>query len=225
MDCQPAALTPVARRWLVLPGLPRTLLVRRRSRQPLTRLWSWLRGMPPTSPEQRQAALLLRLQRHAVAAPHVLAMGQRQTTAGGLDSFLLTEPVADAIRFDSWLARQDGRPTPLLRRRLLYKAGTLVQRLHHASCYLHSGSLLHALAVQLRAGARPVVVLGEVAKVWASRRLRPDLARRDLARFQHDLTAAGCDREDWRCFLTGYHLAVTVSATGRPPRVSSRVKR
>src|SRR5205814_1470548 len=77
----------VSRRWLTLPGVGRTLLVRRRASHRLAVLWSWLSGRPLISPEQRQAALLLRLARHAVAAPRVLAMGQRYRS-GEVDSFL-----------------------------------------------------------------------------------------------------------------------------------------
>ena len=71
-------------------------------------MWRRLRGRPPVSPEQRQAELLLRLQRHAVAAPAVLAMGRR-LTAGRVESFLLTRPAAGAVRLTAWLARQPRR--------------------------------------------------------------------------------------------------------------------
>ncbi len=215
MDCQPVPLAPVARRWLILPGLPCALLVRRRSWRLLARLKSWLHGVPPSSPELRQAALLLRLQRHAVAAPRVLAMGQRPLGAWGFDSFLLSEPVADTLRFDTWLARHAGRSAQRKRGRLLRQAGTLLQRLHHASCYFRSGADLRALAVQLRTGTRPAIVLGEVEPLRASRRPQPQRARRDLSRLQQALAAAGCDRQDWRHFLQGYRSVATVVMTDR----------
>jgi heptose I phosphotransferase len=221
LDRQPAAPGGVARRWLAPPGLPRALLVRRSVRRPLALLWSWLRGRTLASPEQRRAALLLRLQRHAVAAPRVLAMGQRRTGAWGLDSFLLTEPAADAVRLDAWLA---GKPAAALRRRLLWQAGALLQRLHRASCYFGPGGPLATLAVQFRAGAAPAVVLGEVDSIRASRRPRPDLARRGVAGLWRDLAAAGCDRADWRCFWIGYRPPAP-DAAGRSRHVPAAGER
>jgi heptose I phosphotransferase len=223
LDRQPAAPGAVARRWLAPPGAPRALLVRRFCRRPLALLWSWLRGKPLASPERRQAALLLRLQRHAVAAPRVLAMGQRRTGAWGLDSFLLTEPPADAVRLDAWLAGQAGDfPAwpAALRRHLLRDAGALLRRLHRASCYLGPGGALGTLAVQFPAGAAPAVVLGEVDAVRVTRRHRPDLARQGVADVRNDLAAAGCGRADWRCFLAGYRTPAPSSATGPARRVT-----
>ena len=103
------------RRWLTLDNGRRTLLIRRRCWQPLAALWAWLRRRPLASPEQRQATLLLRLQRHGVPAPRVLAMGQRRAWFWGLESFLLTEPALDTVPLDVWLQRQDSATAHALR--------------------------------------------------------------------------------------------------------------
>ncbi len=106
LDRQPHAPDrAVTRRWLATADGAPALLVRRRGRLTAPDLLRRLRGRPIASPEQRQAELLLRLQRHAVPAPVVLAMGRR-TTLGRLDSFLLTRPAAGAVRLTAWLARR-----------------------------------------------------------------------------------------------------------------------
>ena len=53
------------RRWLAAAEGPPALLVRRRRRLTASDLWR----QSPAEPEQRQAKLLLRLQRHGVEAP------------------------------------------------------------------------------------------------------------------------------------------------------------
>ena len=106
LDRQPDAPDrAVTRRWLTTADGAPALLVRRRRRPTAADLLRRLRGRPVPSPEQRQAELLLRLQRHAVPAPVVLAMGRR-ASSGRLDSFLLTRPAAGAVRLTAWLARR-----------------------------------------------------------------------------------------------------------------------
>ncbi|HZY89912.1 MAG TPA: lipopolysaccharide kinase InaA family protein [Gemmataceae bacterium] len=203
LDRQPAppGRAPT-RRWLLLPGGRRTLLVRRRDGRPLAALWSWLRGRPLPSPEQRQAGLLFRLQRHEVPAPRVLAMGQRRRRPWQVESFLLTEPAADTVPLAAWLARP-GRRTSA-RRALLRQAGELLHRLHEAGCYLSPRLPGCPLAVRVVAGAPPAPVLDRAEAVRACRRRQVARARRDLVRAGRALAAAGCGRSDVARFLAAY---------------------
>ena len=69
---------------LVLPDGSPGRLRRGRYRKP------WLAGRTWTSPERVQMSLLFRLQRYGVAASDVLAVGERPTADGHIDTFLLT---------------------------------------------------------------------------------------------------------------------------------------
>jgi heptose I phosphotransferase len=214
LERQPAAIGPLFRRWLALPGGLRGLLVRRRGRQLLAALWSRLSGRPLSSPEQRQAALLLRLERYAVPAPRVLALGQRRGPGGQMESFLLTEPATDAVHLEAWLAHdaRAARGRPGARRDVLRQAGALLRRLHQAGCYLDGQP--GALSVQAPPGAAPRLVLGNVEGVRVRRRRRRTRARHDLSHLQGVLARAGCGRTDLRRFLAGYRQG---EGPGEPP--------
>jgi heptose I phosphotransferase len=190
----------MTRRWLSWAGNRRTLLVRWRTQSPRALFWSWLLGRPRVSPEQRQAALLFRLQRHAVAAARVLAMGQQGGPVS--ESFLLTEPVPNTVRLEAWLQRPVAQ-TPTVRHRVLHQAGALLQQLHNANCYLdeRAGG---SLAVQVPLWGEPAMVLDGVEGVSALRRRQQRRARRDVGRVQQMLLMAGCGRTDLERFLAGY---------------------
>jgi tRNA A-37 threonylcarbamoyl transferase component Bud32 len=215
LDRQPAppGRAP-SRRWLLLPGGRRTLLVRRRDGRPLAALWSWLCGRPLPSPEQRLAGLLFRLQRHEVPAPRVLAMGQRRRRPWQVESFLLTEPAADTVPLTAWLSRPGRRPAA--RRALLRQAGELLHRLHEAGCYLSPRLPGCPLAVRVVAGAPPAVVLDRADAVRARRRRQTAHARRDLARARRALAAAGCGRTDVARFLRAYYRRTPALAGAQP---------
>jgi heptose I phosphotransferase len=192
---------PTSRRWLDLPG-GRALLVRRRGSARWGDLWGWARGRPPESPEQRQASLLLRLQRHGVAAPRVLALGQRRTSPWQVESFLLTAPPRDTVALEVWL-RTHGTG----RRALLRQAGELLARLHEAACYLTTLTDGTGLAVQFDAeGSAAVLDRGDAVAPRRRRSARRE--RRDFARVQRLLGRAGCGRTDLARFRAGYRRAV-----------------
>jgi heptose I phosphotransferase len=204
LDRQPASPAGgFSRRWLAAPDGERALLVRRNGRLSLAEVGGWLLGRSPTSPEQRQATLLFRLQRHAVPAPCVLAMGQRQRLPWQRDSFLLTAPDADAVRLDAWLSRRrESAAEQATRRRVLREAGAVLHRMHEASCYLRSNSLL-VLAV--RSGPKgPQVIVSRPDFVETRRRPAPSRARRDLAILERSLSETLPTSPDWRQVRLGY---------------------
>jgi heptose I phosphotransferase len=201
LDRQPAAPgVALTRRWLSRAGAGWWLLVCRRAPRPLARLWRRWWGGVPDSPERRQARLLFRLERHGVAAPRLLAMGQRTGPGGQVESFLLTEPARDTVRLGPWLRRQSVRDGSE-RGELLRQLGVLLARLHEANCYLEDPE--PALAVRL-GGASPAAVLEGVEGVAVRRGGRAGRIRRDLGRLRRWLAEAGCGRADLRQFLAGY---------------------
>lgn len=217
LENQPVSPLKLARRWLPLEGDRRALLIRRRATPGLRALWNWVRRRPIASPEQRQAELLLRLHRHDIPAPNVLAMGQRWVGLGKQDSFLLTEPVANGLRLETWLMRQghtpDG-PSPAVRQRVLHHAGRLVRQLHEASCYFTGPTVAEPLVVCVVPDGDPELGLDSVEGVQASRRPQPARAQRDLERLRQSLSKTGCDSRDLDTFLSGYQGQTAVPAGG-----------
>jgi tRNA A-37 threonylcarbamoyl transferase component Bud32 len=218
-----ARVPSLRRRWPVLPDAGRALLVQRQHPKARASLWPSSRRSL-VSPEQRQASLLLRLQRHGIAAPQVLALGHQRGADGTMESVLLTEPLTDTCSLEAWLScrtRRRAGPSEARRRwSVLRQAGALLQRLHEASCYLDFGPSGCGLAVR-QADDQLAVVLDRVESVTPRRRPQPRRAARDVRRLQHLLRAAGCSRSDLCRFRSGYHQA---EAPRSPAAVSSLMK-
>jgi tRNA A-37 threonylcarbamoyl transferase component Bud32 len=208
------------RRWPALPDTARALLVQRNQPKSFAQMWPRLRRSS-VSTEQRQAALLLRLQRHGIVAPQVLALGQRRQDDGRVQSFLLTEPLADTCSLESWLTYRTRRRTrksePERCWSVLRQAGALLRRLHEASCYLDFGPAGCGFAVR-RVQGQLEVVLDNVDGLTPQRRQRPRRAIRDLRRMQQMLHWAGCSRRDLDRFQAGYTEGATrsIATSGVP---------
>jgi heptose I phosphotransferase len=202
------------RRWPALPDATRALLVQRNRPKSFAEIGP--RRRSGVSTEKRQAALLLRLQRHGIAAPQVLALGQRREDGGQVQSFLLTEPIAETCSLEAWLAYRTRRRTravePTRRWSVLRQAGALLRRLHEASCYLDFGSAGCGLAVR-PVGGQPEVVLDNVDGVTPQRRQRPRRAAGDLRRMQQMLHWAGCSRSDLARLRAGYRQTASERRT------------
>jgi heptose I phosphotransferase len=212
LEAQPSPTEgPLSRRWFDLPGGRRLLLVRCQYRVGWQAHWRPMCRRPWISAEQCQASLLLRLERHGVAAPRVLALGRRAGPAEQVESFLLTEPPSDTIGLQVWL-RGSGR-SPTWRREVLRQTGLLLGRLHEAACDF-AGS--ETLAVQLKAGQCPTVVVENVERVRTHRRRAARREEGGLLRLQRLLAEAGCTRTELRCFRAGYRQACS-AAVHRPP--------
>jgi tRNA A-37 threonylcarbamoyl transferase component Bud32 len=206
---------PFVRRWPVLPDGARALLVRRSQR--LSRS-SWLDRRHSTGGEHRQAGLLLRLQRHGIPAPQVLALGQRRTATEESTSFLLTEPLTDTCSLEAWLAqrtrrrrwpRQGAHYWSVLRR-----TGDLLRRLHEASCYLRFGPAGCGLALRWN-GTEWIAVLSGAEHVTPRRRQQPRRAAADVRRLRQLLRDAGCSRTDLRRFQEGYRQTRRTAGVSR----------
>jgi tRNA A-37 threonylcarbamoyl transferase component Bud32 len=175
LDSLPPGAGPAARLRVDLPGGGKGVRFRRRAFRPLGRLWDWLGRRPPRSPELRQAGLLFRLQRYGLRTPRLLAVGQRQRGLH-LESFLLLEPPPHTVPLTTWLETAAAGD-----RRLLFREScVLLQRLHDAHCYLASIEDC-PLAVEVRPGEDPAIVLATVEGIANRRRLSRALIRRDFA--------------------------------------------
>jgi heptose I phosphotransferase len=196
----------VQRRWEELPGGMRTLLVCRSSRSWWARLIAWLRGRPVISREQRTASLLLRLERHAIPAPEVLALGHHSGSRGELGSFLLTLPHADTKSLETYLGgmRRYGPQAAAHHRQALREAGATLARMHEAACYLAAHAEQSGLAVHWRGEGDVEVVLDDAAAVTAERKRSPRREQRDLSWMQRRLAGLGCSRTDLARFREGY---------------------
>lgn len=200
-----AALSP-RRRWPTLPGAAHALLVQRNHSKSFAEMWLRSRRLA-SSPEQKQAALLLRLQRHGISAPQVLALGQRCAAGGRVESLLLTEPLPDTCSLESWLGYRTRRRTALAQpaqwKSVLRQTGRLLRRLHEASCYLDFGPAGCGLAVRT-VSERREVVLDKVDSLIPRRHQQHWRATRDLRQMQQLLRVAGCTRNDLIRFRAGY---------------------
>jgi heptose I phosphotransferase len=215
LDNQPApAAGRVRRQWVALAENHRALLVRRQETPTLAeRMNQWL-GRGLASPEHRQAGLLFRLHRHGIEAPRLLAMGQRGSKSGSIDSFLLTEPAAEATQLRTWLARHRQGAD---RQAVLKQLGALVQRLHQATCYLQGPDL--PVVVRQDGDQEPTAILEGVESLQARRRLSASHARRDVKQVKTLLTAAGCSASELQMFLESYEPSRRPSAAESfPPR-------
>lgn len=195
---------------LVAHERPATL-VRRRSRRPLNGFWTWLRRRPSTSPELQQAGLLFRLQRYGINTPRLLAVGQRHSARGQIDSFLLTEPAPGTVALAPWLAEHplSRQWTPARRRywQLIRTLAHVLCRLHEAHCYLGSGPVDacgEPFLVQAGSGQTPPLIAATAEGLHTRRRRSPARERRDLGAVRRLLDTAGSSRTDALRFLLAY---------------------
>jgi hypothetical protein len=107
-------------------------LVRGKSFDPFGRFVAWVRGRPWRSPEVTLGRVLFHLERYGVAAPRLLAFGQRFTGPASAESFALYEP-PDAPPLADWLCEN---PPPGERRRVCEMIGATLRQVHDAGCVL-----------------------------------------------------------------------------------------
>lgn len=177
---------------VLLPAGGRGLLVRRRVERPRGWLWAWLRGRAPLSPERQQADALFRLQRYGVAAPRLLAYGQRQETPWRQESLLLVEMPSNAVSLAGWLAHCDD---PAARCRVLGEVGRLLRRIHRAGYYLGPAwTRGDVLLVSTDDKEETRVLLATVENLEVRRQPSGALAARDVEHFRSFVEGAGATR-------------------------------
>ncbi len=184
----------LSHRWLMLSGGKRVLLVRHRQRIGWwRRLCCRLIRRPILASQQRQATLLWRLERHGVAAPRVLAVGERKES-GRLDSFLLSQPLDAVVRLERWLQANCLSPE---RAGVLFQVGRMLARMHEGCCYLARNGL-GAIVVLLDPDGRPRGVGLEDGSAVIPRRVpSPARARRDMMAFRAYFAASVGDPASW----------------------------
>lgn len=190
------------RRLTLADGTP-ALLVRRRLSQPLRWLRQLLRGRSLVAPEVQQAGLLFRLQRCGIAAPRLLAFGQRRPRPWVTESLLLTEWHDRAVTVHDYFRRHGGRQRQLL----LRTVAQLLRDLHRFGCYLRPGpGGLAALPFRVLAEpAEPLrVVLDEVSALHTQRRPNDARAWRDLQALHRAIPTSDLSRTQRLRFLLGY---------------------
>lgn len=119
------------------------MILRRTTGRLFRWLWQLLARRPLPSPELDRAATVFRLQRHGVALPRVLAVGQCRQRLGQSCSFLLTEEAA-LLPLGEWLHQTNGRQ----RRRVVVQVADQLRRIHDAGYHFHASSdLVNAFGV------------------------------------------------------------------------------
>lgn len=88
-------------------------------------------------------------------------------------------------------------------RHVIREAARVVRRLHEAHCHLGAGAA-KALAVRMRSGTSPEVVLHCVEEVHRTQRSSPAAAARDLAALRELAGNGACSRTDELRFLLSY---------------------
>jgi tRNA A-37 threonylcarbamoyl transferase component Bud32 len=157
-------------------------------------LLSWFRSAQ--APEVQQAALLFRLERHAVPSAKLLAFGQSPVRPGGRESFLLTENLPSEGTLDDFLAhfRSSARRATWLR-----QAGALLRGLHDAGYALGYQVVTFASMCAVQKNDR--VVLARFDGLKRDTRAWTVLARQDIPWLQtrYELTST-----DMMRFFLGY---------------------
>jgi heptose I phosphotransferase len=214
-----ASAQPVARREVSLGNGHRGVLVRRRARSFWRAFWDRLRGRQTVSPEQRQAEVLLRLERYGVMVPSVLAMGRRAGRFGRLDSLLLIQPIADTVALAEWIG---GEWDEGVRRSVLSEVGAVLRRLHEACCHLPDTDFRLALCHGADGSLHPVLTAADALLVTQAP--SPSLVARNLSSFTHALRHWGATLKDVRWLLEGYTAAEepVPACTGLEPGMARR---
>jgi hypothetical protein len=192
-------------------------LVRRRTSLSPGTMIAWLLRREPVSPELSQAALLFRLERHGIAAPKLLAFGQRSWGPRRQESFILMEIPADARELGDWLRETPpsvlGSTLRERRRQVIRQSGALARLLHDATVFLDHGQLAaegYAMGDQrgllfVQEQADGVLVLcGAVGALAIRRRGLRRHPRTDLAFLREHYAAALASRTDELRFLLCY---------------------
>ncbi|HYV34477.1 MAG TPA: lipopolysaccharide kinase InaA family protein [Gemmataceae bacterium] len=204
---------------MTLPGKRIGHLASRLAYQPLRSFWCWLRRKPLIAPEVDSMKVLFRLERYGVVTPKLVAVGQKQIKPWTIQSFLLTEPLQNALPLSEFLGRVDTRS----RRAVIRNAARTLRQMHQATCYVEPQKhtqIGELLSVTSQAG----VALSTVHGIEKSHHPNPVRAQRDLAALVQALTGH-CSRSDLLRGLLAYTGQKRLSFAGKlfARRVLSRL--
>jgi hypothetical protein len=148
---------------VTLPDGRRAHLIRGRSFVPFARLSAWVRGRPWRSPGVTLGRVLFHLERYGIAAPRLLAFGQRFTGRASAEWFALHTPPPHALPevIDAAIAEQLGR---------------LLRQLHDAGCRV-VGALYQVFGTDFRGAS-----VRDVTRIALAKRLTTADREHDLAR-------------------------------------------
>lgn len=217
LDRQPLARNQsYTRRWIPLSSNRLALLERRRLR------FGKLFSRRLSTQEQKRSVLLLRLERHGLKVPGILATGQKKLGTGS-DSFLLTDHPVKTLRLDLWLKRQARQVESgefmavgiKQRQTVLFQVGTMLSQLHQACCYLNPAcdAGLFAIVLESFSGKDGIpvtsehpssVVLQDLAEIKMCRMSSLHQIRQDLQSIHQILVQAGCNQMDLEIVERGY---------------------
>ena len=189
-----------AEEWVTFSDGRRALLTRFRTFDPLGRTVGSLREKPWRSPAAKAARILFHLARHDVAAPKLLAFGQKLTDTWGADSFLLQapldRPVPVAVRVAELVHDSSGRSA------LLQECGALLRRIHNAGLRLIAGETGRSV-FQISHNDTTGVGLESPLAVEFSKRITSRARRADLRMLLH-CELASLSRTDRLRVVLGY---------------------
>jgi tRNA A-37 threonylcarbamoyl transferase component Bud32 len=185
-----------------LPGTRLAHLVTRWASRPWRWLLSSLRRRPLVAPELESMNILFRLQRYGVVVPRLLAAGQRHVGRWQTQSFLLTEPLQDALPLPQFLANA----APLQRRAVLRQAAQVLRQMHQANCYFEDDknpTVSRLLTVCWQPPEAPTVALATVQGIEKSHYPNGGRAQRDLVALARHLVPT-CSQSDLLRGLLAY---------------------
>ena len=174
---------PAEARIRLADGRP-AALIRGNSFAPLGRFMAWLRGKPWRSPGATLGRVLFHLQRYGIAAPRLLAFGQRTTGRATAEWFALHAPPAGRP-----LAERALRPGSASHGRDVFaQVGQLLRQLHDAGCRYPNGPPLRV------ADGTGRVSVGAVRAVRLVRTITAAHRRSDLLGVLRTLPGGATDR-------------------------------
>lgn len=189
-----------AEEWVTFSDGRRALLTRFRSFDPVGRTIGTLREKPWRSPAAKAARILFHLARHNVAAPKLLAFGQKLTDTWGADSFLLQapldRPVPVAVRVAELVPDSGSRFA------LLQECGALLRRIHDAGLRLIAGETGRSV-FQISHNNTTGVGLESPLAVEFSKQITSRARRTDLRMLLH-CELASLSRSDRLRVVVGY---------------------
>jgi tRNA A-37 threonylcarbamoyl transferase component Bud32 len=196
-----------------LRPLFRAQLLTRWASRPWRWLWAWLRRKPLVAPALESMNVLFRLQRYGVVMPRLLAAGQKQVKPWQTQSFLLTEPLSDAVPLPQHLAAVPAAS----RAEVVRRAARVLRQMHQANCYVQQGShqeMGRLLTVCWHPQDGLTVALATVQGIAKSHYPNPLRAQRDAAALVGSLTGT-CSGTDLMRGLLAYLGQERLTAAGK----------